>query len=260
MFYDRKKCGFYIQDIFSVSRKSGVYKNTRRDFAGLAFRLKGGSTFVCENERIEAPKGSITYIPKGVDFDIHSKEEEVIIFHLSVFGECYDKITSIKPVHSDIYEGFFKNAALEWEKRRPGYVNRCMAILYSLFEALEITEQEPKDKRSALIEKGVLYMNMYFDKKNITVGDIAKRCNISEVYFRKLFREEYGISPLKFINHLRIKRAKKLLETGYYRVGEAATLSGFDDMKYFSTVFKKSMGLAPTEYLEKCQQESEDMI
>lgn len=80
------------------------------------------------------------------------------------------------------------------------------------------------------------------------------------MYFRKLFREAYGISPLKFINQLRIKRAKKLLKTGYYRVGESATLSGFDDMKYFSTVFKKSVGLAPTEYLEKCQQESEDMI
>lgn len=251
MFYCRKKSAFYIRDIFSITRKSGVYKNTRRDFAGLAFRISGGSTFVCKNERIEAPAGSITYIPAGVDFDIYCKDEEVIIFHLSVFDESEDKITAITPIHSDMCADFFKNAIEEWEKRRPGYVNHCMAILYNLFEALEKTETGQKDKNGALIEKGVLYMNMYFDKKNITVGDIAKRCNISEVYFRKLFREEYGLSPLKYISKLRIKRAQKLLESGYYRVSEAAALSGFDDMKYFSTVFKKVVGMSPSEYREK---------
>lgn len=251
MFYNRTRCAFYIQDIFEVSRKPGVYENKRRDFAGLAFRLAGGSVFVTENGRTEAPEGSITYIPPGVDFNIESGEEEVIIFHLGVFGEKEKEIVSITPSNPERFAEFFKSATEEWGKRKIGYKNRCTAILYSLFAALEKENISETDKSKELIKKGILYINRYYDKKYLTMEDVANKCNISQVYFRRLFKEEYGMSPLKYINHLRIKRAKKLLESGYYQVSEVASLSGFEDVKYFSTAFKKSVGISPNAYLKK---------
>lgn len=251
MFYTDSNRAFYIQDIFSITRKSGVYINKKRDFAGLAFRLSGGSTFVSEGEVVEVPAGSITYIPAGLDFEIHSKGEEIVILHLKVFEETETKITTVLPPHFDVYANFFRSANEEWSRRKPGYRHRCTALVYNLFEALEKTEFDTDDHGPDMIQKGVLYMNMYFDKRNISVGDIAKKCNISEVYFRKLFKESYGMSPLKYINKLRIEHACRLLESGYYRVSEAATLSGFEDMKYFSTAFKKHVGIMPSEYLAK---------
>ena len=72
---------------------------------------------------------------------------------------------------------------------------------------------------------------------------------MSEVYFRKLFKKEYGISPQKYIIQLRIQNAVGLISTGYYSLKEIAYMSGYNDCKYFSVEFKKAMGVSPSEYL-----------
>ena len=47
---------------------------------------------------------------------------------------------------------------------------------------------------------------------------------------------------------MRIKKAKDLLQTGYFTIKETALKSGFDNVKYFSTLFKKEVGCSPSEY------------
>jgi len=49
---------------------------------------------------------------------------------------------------------------------------------------------------------------------------------------------------------MRIEKAKELLSTGYFSVKEVSQKSGFDNVKYFSTVFKKEVGCSPSEYAE----------
>ena len=82
----------------------------------------------------------------------------------------------------------------------------------------------------------------------LTIADVAKRSFMSEVYFRKLFREEYGTSPQKYIVNLRIQNAAGLISTGYYSLKEVALMSGYNDYKYFSVEFKRIMGASPSEY------------
>ena len=76
---------------------------------------------------------------------------------------------------------------------------------------------------------------------------------MSEVYFRKLFKEEFGISPQKYIIDLRLQNAAGLISTGYYSLKEVAYMSGYTDYKYFSVEFKKNMGVSPSEYLYNYQ-------
>ena len=73
-------------------------------------------------------------------------------------------------------------------------------------------------------------------------------CNISEVYFRRIFKKEFGISPQKYIVSLRIQNAKALIDAGYFSLQEVAYLSGYSDYKYFSVEFKRVMGASPSEY------------
>ena len=72
---------------------------------------------------------------------------------------------------------------------------------------------------------------------------------MSEVYFRKLFKKEYGIPPQKFIINLRIQNAIGLISTGYYSLTDVAFASGYNDYKYFSTEFKKIIGISPSKYI-----------
>ena len=49
---------------------------------------------------------------------------------------------------------------------------------------------------------------------------------------------------------MRIEKAKELLKTGYFSVSEVSQKSGFDNVKYFSTLFNKVVGLRPSEYMK----------
>ena len=62
-------------------------------------------------------------------------------------------------------------------------------------------------------------------------------------------KEEYGISPQKYIINLRIQNAVGLISAGYYSLKEIAYMSGYNDYKYFSVEFKKNMGVTPSEYI-----------
>jgi len=58
-------------------------------------------------------------------------------------------------------------------------------------------------------------------------------------------------SPMQYIINLRIENARDLLLSGEVNVTEAARLSGFEDIYYFSTLFKRKTGSTPTELLRK---------
>ena len=88
-----------------------------------------------------------------------------------------------------------------------------------------------------------------YKKSDLSIKEIADKSFMSEVYFRKLFKEEYGVSPQKYIVSLRIQNAEGLISTGYYSLKEVAYLSGYTDYKYFSVEFKKNVGVSPSKYL-----------
>ena len=70
-------------------------------------------------------------------------------------------------------------------------------------------------------------------------------------YFRKLFKKEMGISPLKYLTQIRISHAKRLLRLKHrsgMSIQEISWLSGFQDSLYFSRVFKKVTGVPPQDW------------
>lgn len=73
-------------------------------------------------------------------------------------------------------------------------------------------------------------------------------------YLRKLFKKEVGVSPLEYMTKLRMKSAETLLTamwTNEYSISEIAQMCGYEDALYFSRVFKKYYGSAPSNYAKK---------
>lgn len=85
----------------------------------------------------------------------------------------------------------------------------------------------------------------------ITMEDLAKKCNISKEYFIRAFKEDMGLPPGRFVTNLRMNKAKELLLSGNHRVREVAALVGIRDEFYFSKLFKKTTGIPPRLYAEK---------
>ena len=139
-----------------------------------------------------------------------------------------------------------------WNQKELGYQHKCSALLHEIFAECYIQNFKPKTQNSK-IKKSVDYMLKNYTNGALSVSEIAKQSFISEVYFRKLFKAEFGITPQKYIIYLRIQNAVNLISAGYYSLKEISLLSGYNDYKYFSVEFKKVKGVSPSEYLYSFQ-------
>lgn len=87
--------------------------------------------------------------------------------------------------------------------------------------------------------------------EEISLSTAAQVVNLSPVYLSRLFKKEEGINFLDYVNQYRIDVAKKFLCDINYNVLEAADLSGFKNTRYFSKIFKKAVGITPSEYRKR---------
>ena len=91
----------------------------------------------------------------------------------------------------------------------------------------------------------------YIDKNyntDISLSDIAGYVYISTSHFARAFKKEYNTSPIQYLLTLRIEKAKTLLEETNLKVGDIASTVGFSAQQRFNDIFKKHMGLSPSEY------------
>jgi AraC-like DNA-binding protein len=100
-------------------------------------------------------------------------------------------------------------------------------------------------------------LSSYFeDRKNIdfglpTVSYMAEKLNISSRYLSDMLKQETGKTALELIHLFLISEAKNLLMQGDQNISEIAFHLGFENATYFSRLFKKEIGLTPTEYREQ---------
>lgn len=129
-------------------------------------------------------------------------------------------------------------------------------VAESLLEALKQLilsrlERKPLDPRVDEIASNILH---HFQDPNFSLDECLARNGYCSDHMRRLFREQLGKPPHEYLMGLRIKTAKRLLasrDITHYSVTEICMMVGFNDVSYFSRVFKKVTGIAPSEYREK---------
>lgn len=88
--------------------------------------------------------------------------------------------------------------------------------------------------------------------KTIHLNMLAHSLGYSPGYLTKLFVSYYNIKPVKYINQLKINKAKSLLKNhSEYSIKAIGEMIGYDEQAYFSRIFKKNVGMSPLDYREK---------
>lgn len=85
-------------------------------------------------------------------------------------------------------------------------------------------------------------------QENLTVNYLAGRANLHQDYFSRLFFRYTGQRPLNYLHEKRIERAQYLIATTTMSYSEIAGKTGFENLPYFSKIFKKVTSLTPGEY------------
>lgn len=93
----------------------------------------------------------------------------------------------------------------------------------------------------------ISYIREHFAEK-ISLSDFASTFHMSEKYISRYFKEHFNITFSKYVNHMRLSHAKKLLDTSDTSVTDIALFSGFPNVSYFIRSFKAAYGVTPLKY------------
>ena len=194
----------------------------------------------------------MSYFPARLDYNRTATVDELIVIHFDTTNYHTKNIEFFEARNPERISSLFRKIANCWNKKDIGYRYKCSAILYEIFAECYVQEYKPKTQ-NIKIGRSIDHILKNYKNSDLTIKEIADKSFVSEVYFRKLFKEEYGISPQKYIINLRIQNAVGLISTGYYSLKEVANMSGYNDYKYFSVEFKKITGVSPSNYMYNFQ-------
>ncbi len=85
-------------------------------------------------------------------------------------------------------------------------------------------------------------------EKDLSLCDVAARFGYSEVYFCKYFKQNFNVNFTTFLTNLRMDKAKELLSDSSINIKTIGNQVGYADPNYFSKVFKRIVGVTPSEF------------
>lgn len=91
------------------------------------------------------------------------------------------------------------------------------------------------------------FINQHYTER-FSIPLLAQRCALSESTYRKRFRQLTGLSPIQYINRLKIEKACQLILTGDISMQEISDFLNFYNLPYFYKVFREITGLTPLQY------------
>ncbi|MFD3217517.1 MULTISPECIES: helix-turn-helix transcriptional regulator [Bacillus] len=126
-----------------------------------------------------------------------------------------------------------------------------MLFREALNEALlSVVNRENNYESHILFERISSYVREYY-YKDITIHTLTEQNNVNRNRLSYVFRKHAGMGPAEYLLNYRIKMAQKMLCTSSVPVQQIAQAVGIADPFYFSRVFKKRVGISPTNYREK---------
>jgi AraC-like DNA-binding protein len=231
-----------ISDVFTVySEKGGSDSMSDRKSYGLSLCSGGQITYIQNGREYVSDNTCAVILPKGGTYFI--KRDKTGSFPVINF-DCLDFLcdtVTVLPVHN------MEELIADYERLKKLFcfgANRAQAfsIFYDMLHKLCVDEI-PSELRGAMRR-----IRSDFCNASLTNATLAAECNISEVYFRKLFVKHFGVSPKQFIIDTRIQKAKQMLSEGVLSASAVSERCGFSNPYHFCRLFKKHTGITPSQY------------
>ncbi|MBE7043169.1 MAG: helix-turn-helix transcriptional regulator [Ruminococcaceae bacterium] len=207
-----------------------------------------------DGKKIYASYGDLVYLPIGSEYHTKfynkkSKNANTIGINFFLYDEnlcSFNFSNSIMVFKSTDCGHFVRKANMASELAIPCY-GEMKAAVYDIVSLLSKNQKRKSLHKFHVIEKGISHIDENL-AQNLSVKELSQMCNISEIYFRRLFKEYSGLSPVSYIIKRKIEKAKSYLEYDDLNVTEIADSLGFTDTAYFCKQFKLHTGTTPLKY------------
>lgn len=245
---------------------------------------EGAGTLIVEERCLPYQPGMISVLPQNTLHTTNSGEGGICFWEYlfvdveGFFREYYrEDVRKAEWTAAGVnaQAGFFRKeeifhiyrlteAIMEEEReQKPGYreiVNGILgALLLMLARGNGRADKTDTGNRGKLrqVMKAVRYLELHY-QNDLAVENIAGACHMSESHFRRLFGECMHMTPLEYLNFVRVEKAcEQILKTGY-SMEMIAEMVGFQSQASFIRNFKEYLGITP--YQWKKQAEKEDKM
>ncbi|MDT0122142.1 helix-turn-helix domain-containing protein [Paenibacillus sp. RRE4] len=123
-------------------------------------------------------------------------------------------------------------------------------LFHHLYDVMQAYHSRMGLGQAAHVQKAIGYIENAL-AQDISLQQVAGQVHLHPGHLSELFKKEMGVTFGDFVTDMRIRRAMDMLVVSPAKVSEIAAISGYEDVKYFSRLFKKHTGKTPSEYREQ---------
>lgn len=206
---------------------------------------------------LELPKRSVLILPAqssySVEVDLLSKQQlSSITINFDMFDNNFNPITFDNP-YILMYKNVTDNIEKQFLNTADSYINIAKntfllkSNLFRLLHTLMLSPEHNNLSGTHSISTAINYIENNLNSQ-ISVSTLAKLCATSESSLRRNFKSIIGMSPIEYMNKLKIQKAQQLLEIPEVTINTLCEQLNFYDTSYFYKLFKRYTNTTPIQY------------
>ncbi|MDQ0089557.1 AraC-like DNA-binding protein [Paenibacillus anaericanus] len=232
------------------------------NFSELFYVRSGRGNFIVEDEIFPVKQDDLVIVNPNVEHtevSISSDPLEYVV--LGVEGMSFDfgdrsgsrnhEIINYRNQRDELL--FYFNALLrETENKDENYEAICQNLLEVVVISLMRSSGHPfsvvaTQRANKICSRIKRYIDSNYAEE-ISLDSLAEKAHLSKYYLVHTFAKYYDMSPINYLNEVRLRASKELLETTDLSISQVAESTGFSSQSYFSQSFRRSCGLTPSDY------------
>lgn len=264
----------------------GKYKDyvEKHDFWEICYVEKGRVSVTLDGKHQALSTGEIIFVsPDTVHtyFSPVGNESRAFVFCFECSSQSLKSLGGMSFVTDAEQSDCLKRIINEYKKtfcinsegqmellKNPGFGGQQAIIIQLEYLLICLLRMLSKEKNSGIVflnedkfYEGIAKVIIDFFRENIdkklTLKEICSKVNYSSSFLCKTFKEQTGQTLIEYFNHLKIEQACEQLKTTSIPIAAISRSLGFSEVKYFGSMFRKVMGMSPTQYRKQSEKERE---
>ncbi len=240
-----------IARFLAKSYASGTQRHIlSRLYYGFIFCPEGKVIFRKDGNEYLCDPGHVIVSPKYGNYEFTVEEDTVLaMIDFELFAGQYEQIYSIPVAETDTFYQNFLHTKNRYLYRKSSFELMGLSTLYDI--TARMNGYGTKNQKYKVIETAEKYLQANSCDPALNMEEAARSSNVSEAYFRRLFKEKYSMSPYQYILEIRINKAKEMLLMDEASVSEISEACGFSNLYSFSRSFKENVGVSPVTFKKR---------
>ena len=174
-------------------------------------------------------------------YDLNYTKKIIQEILLQLSGVLKNEATNNLEIPEDLDNLFEKYNQIQ---SSANFIEYLISVTVNTIDYLSKTRNE----KSPIVNLVINYIKCNYNDTNLSLKTISNKFNVNASYLGQLFKNETGTLFSGYLNNFRVSMAKLLISDNKMRLVDIAKKTGYANQSYFQKVFKKTVGISPSEY------------